>query len=288
MALPPFHIHPTVELVFLLVEGTYLVAIRNRRRSLGVGSPGASFAKDQVATRRQITLFSVGVGVLWIGAEWPIHDLAEHYLYSMHMVQHLLFTFVAAPLLIVGMPVWMLRKILHPRSVAAAARILTRPIVALAIFNGMLLFSHWPAIVTLSVQSELFHFGLHVALVGSALLMWWPVMSPLPEMPSLPAPGQMVYLFAQSIVPTIPASFLTFGSKPLYPIYETFPRIWGISALADQQIAGLIMKLVGGAILWTVIAVIFFRWHAREERDGMDATQWRDVEREVRAGLSSR
>jgi len=63
MALPPFHIHPTVELVFLLVEGTYLVAIRNRRRSLGVGSPGASLAKDQVATRRQITLFSVGAGI---------------------------------------------------------------------------------------------------------------------------------------------------------------------------------------------------------------------------------
>ena len=288
MALPPFHVHPTVELVMVLVEGTYLLAIRDRRRKLGVGTPGASLARDQVATRRQITLFSIGVGVLWVGAEWPIHDLAERYLYSAHMVQHLLFTFVAAPLLIAGLPVWMLRKILSPRPVAAVARVLTRPIVALAIFNGMLLFTHWPAVVTLSVQSELFHFVLHVALVGSALLMWWPVMSPLPELPSLPAPGQMLYLFVQSIVPTIPASFLTFGTQPLYPIYATFPRIWAISAILDQQIAGLIMKLLGGAILWTVISVIFFRWHAREERDGMDALSWRDVERDVRAGLSSR
>jgi putative membrane protein len=288
MALPPFHIHPTVEFVMVLVEGSYLLAIRDRRRSLAVGTPGASLAKDQVATRRQITLFSIGVGILWIGAEWPIHDLAERYLYSMHMVQHLLFTFVAPPLLIAGLPVWMLRKILSPRPVAAAARVLTRPIVALAIFNGVFLFTHWPAVVTLSVQSELAHFGLHVLLVGSALLMWWPVMSPLPELPALPAPGQMLYLFVQSIAPTVPASFLTFGSKPLYPIYETFPRIWGISALLDQQIAGLIMKLAGGAILWTVIAVIFFRWHAREERDGMDALSFRDVERDVRAELSSR
>src|SRR5205085_10559777 len=106
MALPPFHIHPTVEFVFLLVEGTYLLAIRDRRRSLGVGTPGASLARDQVATRRQITLFSVGVGVLLIGAEWPIHDLAERYLYSMHMFQHPLFTFLAAPLLIRWHPVW--------------------------------------------------------------------------------------------------------------------------------------------------------------------------------------
>src|SRR5436853_6646266 len=114
MTLPPFHLHPTVDLLMLLVEGSYLVAIRNRRRSLGVGTPGASLARDQVATRRQITLFSVGVGVLWIGAEWPIHDLAERYLYSMHMVQHLLFTFVAAPLLIAGMPGWMLVNLLRP------------------------------------------------------------------------------------------------------------------------------------------------------------------------------
>jgi putative membrane protein len=288
MALPPFHIHPTVEFVFLLVLGCYLLAIRDRRRSLSVGTPGASLARDQVATRRQVTLFSIGIGVLWIGAEWPIHDLAERYLYSMHMVQHLLFTFVAPPLLIAGMPVWMLRKILSPRPVAAAARVLTRPIVALAIFNGVFLFTHWPAIVTLSVQSEVSHFGLHVLLVGAALLMWWPVMSPLPEMPALPPPAQMLYLFVQSIAPTVPASFLTFGSKPLYPIYETFPRIWGTSALFDQQIAGLIMKLAGGAILWGVITAIFFRWHAREERDGMDALAFRDVERDVRAELSSR
>jgi putative membrane protein len=288
MQLPPFHIHPTVEFVMVLVEGTYLLAIRDRRRSAAVGSPGSSLARDAAASRRQITLFSIGVAALWIGAEWPIHDLAERYLYSMHMVQHMLFTFVAPPLLIAGMPVWMLRKILAPRPVAAVARVLTRPIVALAIFNGILLLTHWPAVVDLSVRSELFHFSAHVVLVGAALLMWWPVMSPLPELPSLPAPAQMLYLFVQSLAPTIPASFLTFGTKPLYPVYATFPRIWGISALTDQLIAGLIMKLVGGAILWGVITTIFFRWHAREERDGLDALQWRDVERDVRAGLSSR
>ena len=68
-------------------------------------------------------------------------------------------------------------------------------------------------------------------LVSTALVMWWPVMSPLPEYPALPAPGQMLYLFLQSLAPTIPASFLTFGDHLLYPVYGTFPRIWGISAL---------------------------------------------------------
>jgi len=115
--------------------------------------------------------------------------------------------------------------------------------------------------------------------------MWWPVMSPLPEYPALPAPGQMLYLFFQSLAPTIPASFLTFGDHALYPVYATFPRIWGIGVLTDQLMAGLIMKLIGGAILWGFIAVIFFRWYGQEQREDWDASRFRDVEREIRMGM---
>ena len=110
-------------------------------------------------------------------------------------------------------------------------------------------------------------------------------MSPLPEYPALPPPGQMLYLFLQSLAPTIPASFLTFGDHALYPVYATFPRIWGIDALTDQLMAGLIMKLIGGAILWGFIAVIFFRWYGQEQRGDWDASRYRDVEREIRMGM---
>lgn len=95
----------------------------------------------------------------------------------------------------------------------------------------------------------------------------------------------MLYLFLQSIVPTVPASFLTFGSRPLYPIYETFPRLWGLSALTDMRIAGLTMKILGGLILWSVIAVLFFRWYQEEQTEGWDALRWRDVERDARARM---
>jgi putative membrane protein len=117
-------------------------------------------------------------------------------------------------------------------------------------------------------------------------VMWWPVMSPLPEMPALTPPGQMMYLFLQSLAPTIPASFLTFGHTLIYPVYGTFPRIWGISALTDQLLAGLEMKILGGFVLWGFITVIFFRWHAREERDGWDALSMRNVDAEVRAKVT--
>ena len=231
--MPAWHTHPSVWLVLGGVWVAYLVAVRRHRVVAGEPSD----------RRRRTTLFSIGMACLWLGADWPVHDLAEGYLYSVHMAQHLLFTLVAPPLLIAGMPAWMWRDILRPRWLFVAFRFLTRPVVALIVFNGLLLFTHWPEVVDASVRSELTHFTLHVLLVGSAIVMWWPVMSPLVELPALSPPAQMMYLFAQSLAPTIPASFLTFGHTLLYPVYGTFPRIWGISALNDQLIAGLEMKL---------------------------------------------
>ena len=273
--LPAWHVHPDVWLLFGSIIAAYLIAGRRHERATG----------DATEPRKR-RLFLLGMGVLWLGADWPIHDLAERYLYSMHMTQHLLFTLVAAPILIAGMPVWLLRELLAPAPIRRLFRFMTRPLVALIFFNAVLLFTHWPDVVAASVGSELVHLGLHVLIVTSALVMWWPVMSPLPEMPSLPPPGQMLYLFLQSLAPTIPASFLTFGHKPLYPVYATFPRIWGIDALTDQLIAGLIMKLLGGLLLWGVIAVIFFRWYNQEQRDGLDPTTHQNVRREIGAELS--
>ena len=274
MRLPPWHAHPDVWLLFGSIAAAYLLAVRRHERETGERTP-----------LRPQRLFLAGIATLWIGADWPIHDLAERYLYLVHMVQHLLFTFVGAPLLLAGVPAWMLRRLIAPRAVGVVVRFLTRPVVALALFNGVLLFTHWPAVVEASVRSEWLHFSLHTLLVGSALAMWFPILSPLPELPALPAPGQCLYLFFQSLAPTIPASFLTFGARPLYPVYATFPRIWGIGVLTDQLIAGLIMKLVGGAILWACITVIFFRWHRREELDGVDALEWRRLERQVTPGM---
>lgn len=272
--MPAFHLHPDVWLLFGSIAAAYLIAVRRHVASTGETTP-----------RRTVTLFLGGLAVLWAGADWPIHDLAENYLYFMHMSQHLLFTLVAAPLLIAGMPAWMLRVLLAPVAVRRVFRLFTRPLVALVVFNGVLLFTHWPAVVEASVGSEGVHLALHVLVVASALVMWWPVMSPLPEMPKLAPPGQMIYLFLQSLAPTIPASFLTFGSEPLYTVYEGFPRLWGISALTDQLIAGLIMKLIGGSLLWVVIAVIFFRWYEQEQRDGLDRSAYQDVHREIGAEL---
>jgi putative membrane protein len=275
--MPDWHAHLDVWLLLGAVWLGYLRAVLRRV---------AATPDERADRRRRIALFSSGMALLWLASDYPTHDLAEGYLYSVHMVQHMVFTLAAAPLLVVGVPAWMWRAVLSPRPVFAAFRLLTRPVVALVVFNGLLLLTHWPALVEASVRSELTHFTLHATIVGSAVIMWWPVLSPLVELPALTAPGQMLYLFGQSIAPTIPASFLTFGDTLLYPVYGTFPRIWGVSALTDQLVAGLVMKIVGGLVLWGFIAAIFFRWHARESRDGWDALSLRHVERDLRTGVA--
>jgi len=89
----------------------------------------------------------------------------------------------------------------------------------------------------------------------------------------------MAYLVAHSIVPTVPASFLTFATAPIYTSYVEAPRLvaW-LSPVADQQIAGLLMKIGGGLVIWAVIAVLFFRWQHEEEHGGPDLLYWRDLE----------
>ncbi len=269
---PAFEPHLDAALLVVGLQGAYLAALRFvGPRHVEPGEPPAS--------RRHVALFSLGVLTLWVASTWPMHDLSERFLYSAHMVQHLLFTLVAPPLLLLGTPDWLARWLLRP--VMPVARVVLRPFPALLLFNGVIVLTHWPLAVEWSVRSEPLHFALHAVLVLTALAMWWPVLSPLAEIPRLSYPGQMLYLFLQSIVPTVPASFLTFGSEPLYRIYETFPRLWGISALADQQAAGLIMKLGGGLILWGVVAAVFFRWASADRTGRPDVVEWQSVEREV-------
>ncbi len=76
---------------------------------------------------------------------------------------------------------------------------------------------------------------------------------------------------------------MTFADGVLYHHYETVPRLWGLSAQTDQMLSGLIMKIGGGLLLWSIITVLFFRWYAREERQQIDEVSWDDFERELEA-----
>jgi putative membrane protein len=281
----PFQAHPEVWVlvVGLLALGSYAVRVVGPK-AVRDGSP--------VVTRRQIGWFLAGLVVLWAASDWPVHDIAEERLYSVHMVQHLLLSYVAPPLFLLATPVWLARLIVGGSPVT---RFLAKPVVAGVLYNAVIVFTHWQNVVNGSVDSPLAHYGLHMLLVGASLLMWLPVCGPVPEL-RLSLPGQMVYLFLMSIVPTVPAAWLTFAEGVVYSAYDIPERLWGLSATTDQQLAGLLMKLVAGMYLWTLIVVLFFRWAARNqaaEKAGRTLTEreiltWDDVKDELVTPSSGR
>jgi putative membrane protein len=274
-----WHLHADVVLLCATLIGAYLYAINVLRTRLS----------DAGRVRgTQVVLFFLGVFAIFVATGTPVHDLSEQYLLSMHMLQHLLLTLVAPPLLIAGVPGWLWEAILGGRRVLPIAKVVLHPLVTFGVFNFLIVVTHLPFVVDYALREHWFHFVVHAGLVGSALMMWWPVVGGIQALPRLTYPYQMAYLFVQSILPAVIASFITFSRTAAYEFYEQAPRVGGISAVEDQQIAGGIMKMSGTLILWTFIGVAFFRWYAKEEAEAKGLA-WSDVEEELKElGLEKR
>ncbi len=255
--------HPEVWLLLAGIIGLGYYATR-------VIGPKAVRSGDPVVTLKQKRYFIAGVVLLAVAADWPMHDIAEEYLYSVHMLQHLMITFFIPILFLQATPEWLARLVLgggdQERTWLGK---LAKPLVAGIIFNFLAALTHWNGIVQLSADSGPFHYGIHLVMFSSALLMWLPVVGPLPEL-RLSPPAQMIYLFLMSIIPTVPAGWLTFADNPVYPAYDTVERLWDISVVADQQAAGAVMKIIGGFFLWGLIAVRFFSWATKERAADME------------------
>jgi putative membrane protein len=252
-----FHLHWDVVGVVAAVVCLYVYAIRRL-------APARPDDAGPAVTRRQILWFSAGLFLFLVVRSWPFHDIGDQSLFTFHMVEHLVLALGVPPMLLLGTPTWMMQMLVAP--ILPVLRVVTKPLVALVLFNGFLAYMHAPSVIALMLHNEAAHLGLHLALMVTATLMWWPVIGPIPEIPKLSPFMAMGYLFLQSLVPTIPASFLTFASTPVYDVYTHLPRLWGLSVMNDQLIAGLIMKIGGGLVLWAVIGTIWFRWAAAEER----------------------
>lgn len=238
-------------------------------------------------TRRNKGFFLAGVAVLWIASDWPLHDIAEEWLYSVHMIQHLLLTFVMPPLIWFSVPTWLAELILGDGRVRLWFERLTKPVVAGVVFNAVVAISHWSALVNASVNSGPFHYLIHLIVVFTAFMMWVPICGPLPER-RMALPAQMIYLFLMSIIPTVPGAWLTFAENAVYKSYDVPNRLWGVGVIDDQQMAGLIMKVGGGTYLWSIITYLFVTWasrHAEADRKGIKVTErdlltWDDVQAE--------
>ncbi|HEY8547548.1 MAG TPA: cytochrome c oxidase assembly protein [Acidimicrobiales bacterium] len=225
----------------------------------------APATSDPASNRRKRWAFLGGWALLWLSTDWPLGTLGAGYLATAHMAQYVLYSTAAAPLLVLGLPEWMLRRALSRMRAYRAVSVLARPLVAGLVFNAVLLITHAPITVDNLRTNQFGSFALDLAWLLSGLLLWLPICGPLDELkPSLPARG--VYLFlAAGLVPMVPGGFLTFSDTPLYAIYELAPRVNDFDALDDQQAAGAIMKIGNLPLVWPVLAGLFIKW-ANQER----------------------
>jgi len=219
---------------------------------------------NRPTARREIVLFGLGLLTLWIGADWPIGLLGAGYLLSVKILQYLLFAYIAPALMLMGTPRWLLRRMIRGRIAFRLARRFSRPLLPLIIFNGTLIATRLPIVVDNLASSQLWSFVLDLAVIGSGFVFWWPALARLPELNPMSYGVRVGYLGLNLFLPTVPASFFTFSDYPIYSLYELAPRVHGISAVADQRVAGLTMKVLGGAILVTAMSVMFFRWYRQE------------------------
>ena len=241
-----------------LVLGAYL---------LGVGPLRERHNLADSVDSRQVATFTAGMMVVFFALTSPLHILSERFLFSMHMVQHVLLTLIAPPLLVLGTPAWLIRPMLRPNWAFRTARLLTHPITAIALFNIIFSIWHIPALYDSSLTSEAFHALEHIMMVATAMLMWWPLTSNMPELPRLNYPLQLGYLFALSVAQIIVFAIITFAEEPIYDFYVHAPRIWGLTPLLDQQLGGIIMKVGSGIYFLTLLIIIFFKWFNQEEAE---------------------
>lgn len=239
-----------------LLQGIYL---------LGVGPLREKYNLAESVNPRQIATFTAGVVVIFFALTSPIHVLSENFLFSMHMLQHILITLIAPPLLLLGTPDWLIRPLLRTNLAFRVARYLTHPIVAFGAFNVIFSLWHIPSLYNASLVSETVHASEHIVMIATATLMWWPIASNMPELPRLSYPLQMGYIFLLSMAQIIVFATITFAPEPLYDFYTNAPRVWNISAITDQQIGGIIMKVGSGALFLGLFITIFFKWYNQEE-----------------------
>jgi putative membrane protein len=252
-----WHWHPEVAAGLGALVALYLAGVGPLRRRRGWGpTPRA----------RTVAAFLGGTLVMAAALLGPLAEWAERVALSAHMLQHLLLTLVVPPLWLAGTPAWLVRPLLAAPGLASAGRVLTRPVLALGLAGAALVVWHLPGAFGAALARPGVHALMHLSLLGSAVLAWWPVLGPLPEWPRPAPPGQLLYLFAGMIVMSAVAAPVTMAEDLLYPAYAA-PAGWPLSPRADQELAGILMW-VGGSLVYLAVATgVFFRWVAREAAD---------------------
>lgn len=286
----PWSVHPLAWAVTLACIGGYIWLLRSlgpfyaRAAPAAAGRDGTGMLPDRVVTRGQAVAFGGGVLALWVALAWPLADLSRNVSAIAHVSQQLLLVLAVPPLILLGLPRWLLALATRSTRVEAAVRAISHPAAAIIVFNAALVAAWLPPVVAAEARWVGVGDGVHLLELVAGFVMWIPATRLVPGTRPLSVAARIGYLFAQSVVFNFPALILIFAPHPLYPVYAAHVHAaFGIGPRADQQIAGAVAKVVGFGVLVGTVAVILNRgWRAEEAGLDPDPLLWDDVERELR------
>lgn len=223
---------------------------------------------------RRTVLWTAGVLTIFIALTSPIHDLGEHYLFSAHMLQHLLLLLVAAPLLVLGLPVGLMKRALRIGWVAKTEKVLSQPVFAWLLSISTLWAWHMPALYNAALVNHNLHIVEHLTFLVTAVIFWWTGLNPIArlQMNTLPA---MLYFFFAALGSSILGLLLAFAPTSMFPTYanpvdnshllQIFRDTWNLTATGDQQIGGVMMWATGGFGYLAGVVVVMVRWYKRDQ-----------------------
>jgi len=217
-------------------------------------------ARRHRPSHRRIASFAGAVALLLVATVTPLATLAVHYLLSAHLVQNVALAEWIPLLLVASVPPGLAATLARPRAV----RLLTSPFVALPLWLAAYAAWHVPALYDAALRNHALLHLEHLTYLVTGLLLWWPVLQERPW--RLTDGARCAYLFTAFVFASPLGLLLALLPSPAYDFYEEAPRIWDLTALADQQIAGVAMAVSEAIVFFTAFAVYFIRFMAQEER----------------------
>jgi cytochrome c oxidase assembly factor CtaG len=247
----------------VLAGGAYGWRLRDLRRTPAPRS-GDRAAGDVL----RALAFATGLVVVLVALVSPIDRLGEERLFTMHMVQHLLLADLAPILLLVGLSRAFLRPAVRRlRPLEERLGPIAHPAAALALYVGLMWLWHLPALYELALDHAWAHALEHASFFTAGIAFWWYLIEPVPPRRRITGPWALAYLATAKLLMGVLGVILAFAPDALYSTYEDAPRTWGLTAVEDQNMGGLVMMIEQSIVLVIAFAVFFARMLERSESE---------------------
>lgn len=215
----------------------------------------------------QCILFYTGLMITYLAVGSPLDQLGEQFLFSAHMLQHMLLIYTSTTLFIYGTPAWLIDYLLRPKPLRKIMGLLTHPACGGLLFTFVYTVWHVPALYEAALQDKRIHILEHWTMFSLGFIMLWPYLTNSTLVPR-PAYGVRMLAIFLLMVGQLPVfAFLCFAGEAIYPTYIWAPRIIDLDPLNDQILGGIIMKVVNMGFSLTILAISFYSWAKSEEVD---------------------